>query len=139
VRGVGVWNRALPTHPVEGGAGIQAARKRQPDAFADRKTLKNVPHYLLTLVRYAAPDENLVPIVGPHNGLGARPSTMLGTPRAQSKGGARQKILGLTRQGFCPSSGSRVTTTSRAEALDGLVHLPGANPVALINRHHEQA
>ena len=44
IGGVGVRNGALGAHPVQRGAGIEAAGKRDADLFAGGKTLKNVGH-----------------------------------------------------------------------------------------------
>ena len=44
VRGVGVRNRALRAHPVERGARVEAAGKRDADLLADGKILQDVRH-----------------------------------------------------------------------------------------------
>ncbi len=41
---VGIRNRALGAHPVDGGAGIEAAGESEADFFARRQVLKNVSH-----------------------------------------------------------------------------------------------
>ena len=42
IRRVGVRNRALVPHPVQRGAGIETAGKRDADLLAGRKALENV-------------------------------------------------------------------------------------------------
>ena len=44
IRGVGVRDRALGAHPVQRGARVEAAGKRDADLLAGRKTLKNCAH-----------------------------------------------------------------------------------------------
>ena len=41
---VGVGNGALGAHPVDGGAGIEAAGEGEADFFARRQVLKNISH-----------------------------------------------------------------------------------------------
>ena len=42
VGGVGVGNRALRAHPVQRGAGVEAAGKRDADFLSDGQALKNI-------------------------------------------------------------------------------------------------
>ena len=44
VGGIGVGDRALAAHPVQRGAGVEAAGERDADLLADRKVLKDVCH-----------------------------------------------------------------------------------------------
>ena len=44
IRRVRVRNRALRTHPVQRGAGVEAAREREPDLLADGNGLQDVRH-----------------------------------------------------------------------------------------------
>ena len=44
VRGVGVGDRALAAHPVQRGARVEAAGKRDADLLAGGKTLENCAH-----------------------------------------------------------------------------------------------
>ena len=44
IRGVRVGNRALRAHPMQRGARVEAAGKRDADFLADRKRLKNRRH-----------------------------------------------------------------------------------------------
>src|SRR5258708_17053771 len=44
VRGVGVRNRSLAPHPVQCGAGVEAARKGDAHLLSSGKTLKNCAH-----------------------------------------------------------------------------------------------
>src|SRR5207302_195103 len=63
-----VRDRALLPHPVQGGARIEAARKRNADALADRKSLKNVSHHLAgrsELRPYFASTSSSASLLGP--------------------------------------------------------------------------
>ena len=47
IGGVGIRNGALGAHPMDGGAGIEAAGESEADFFAGRQVLKNVSHVMV--------------------------------------------------------------------------------------------
>src|SRR5262249_38684672 len=49
---VAVGDRSFLAHPVDRGAGVETARKRDADAFTGRKRLENVSHVRLQLERF---------------------------------------------------------------------------------------
>ena len=51
---VGVGNGALGAHPMDGGAGIEAAGEGEADLFARRQVLKNVSHVMVIGINSAA-------------------------------------------------------------------------------------
>ena len=51
IRGVGVGHRALVAHPVQRGAGVQAARERNADLLSYGQVLENTSHVALSCVQ----------------------------------------------------------------------------------------
>ena len=64
IRGVGVGNRALGAHPVQRGAGVETAGKRDADLLADGKTLQDVTHGMPRLMEVRGSCNSIRPRAG---------------------------------------------------------------------------